>query len=131
MNGYCLKDEYRDASNKLFFESLDLYITYFNPNSYEYNITKDDFNKSINQLKKFINAALKGHIDYIDPSHVELNELLKIISKQKTDFDRINLYLFINGNSNHDLEKITIKGFEDLDIFVHVWDITRFFKIYE
>ncbi len=131
LNGYCLKDEYKTDSNKVFFETLDLYITFFNPKTYEYNIGKEDFNKSINQLKKFLNAALKGHIDYIDPSHVELNELLKLISKQKEDFDRINLYLFINGNSNHDLEKVTLKGFENLDIFIHVWDITRFFKINE
>ena len=131
INGYCLKDEFKDDSNKVYFETLDLFITYFNKSSYEYNISKEDFNKSINQIKKFLNAALKGHIDYIDPSQTELNQLLKIITKQKSNFDRINIYLLINGNSNHDLEKITIKGFEDLDVFVHVWDIPRFYKLSE
>lgn len=131
INGYCLKDEFKDDSNKVYFETLDLFITYFNKTSYDYNITKDDFNKSINQIKKFLNAALKGHIDYIDPAQTELNQLLKIILKQKANFDRINIYFLINGNSNHDLEKITIKGFDDLDIFVHVWDIPRFYKLSE
>ena len=131
INGYCLKDEFKDDSNKVYFETLDLFITYFNKNSYDYNITKDDFNKSINQIKKFLNAALKGHIDYIDPSQTELCQLLKIILKQKANFDRINIYFLINGNSNHDLEKITIKGYEDLDVFVHVWDIPRFYKLSE
>lgn len=131
INGYCLKDEFKDDSNKVYFETLDLFITYFNKTSYDYNITKDDFNKSINQIKKFLNAALKGHIDYIDPAQTELNQLLKIILKQKVNFDRINIYFLINGNSNHDLEKITIKGFDDLDIFVHVWDIPRFYKLSE
>lgn len=131
INGYCLKDEFKDNSNKVYFETLDLFITYFNKTSYDYNITKDDFNKSINQIKKFLNAALKGHIDYIDPAQTELNQLLKIILKQKANFDRINIYFLINGNSNHDLEKITIKGFDDLDIFVHVWDIPRFYKLSE
>lgn len=131
INGYCLKDEFKDDSNKVYFETLDLFITYFNKTSYDYNITKDDFNKSINQIKKFLNAALKGHIDYIDPAQTELNQLLKIILKQKSNFDRINIYFLINGNSNHDLEKITIKGFDDLDIFVHVWDIPRFYKLSE
>jgi hypothetical protein len=131
INGYCLKDEFKDDSNKVYFETLDLFITYFNKTSYDYNITKDDFNKSINQIKKFLNAALKGHIDYIDPAQSELNQLLKIILKQKANFDRINIYFLINGNSNHDLEKITIKGFDDLDIFVHVWDIPRFYKLSE
>ena len=131
INGYCLKDEFKDDSNKVYFETLDLFITYFNKTSYDYNITKDDFNKSINQIKKFLNAALKGHIDYIDPAQTELNQLLKIILKQKANFDRINIYFLINGNSNHDLEKIAIKGFDDLDIFVHVWDIPRFYKLSE
>ncbi len=129
INGYCLKDEFKDDSNKVYFETLDLFITHFNKTSYDYNITKDDFNKSINQIKKFLNAALKGHIDYIDPAQTELNQLLKIIVKQKANFDRINIYFLINGNSNHDLEKIAIKGFDDLDIFVHVWDIPRFYKV--
>ena len=106
INGYCLKDEFKDDSNKVYFETLDLFITHFNKTSYDYNITKDDFNKSINQIKKFLNAALKGHIDYIDPAQTELNQLLKIIVKQKANFDRINIYFLINGNSNHDLEKI-------------------------
>ncbi|KDN55311.1 AIPR family protein [Flavobacterium seoulense] len=131
INGYCLKDEFKDDSNKVYFETLDLFITFYNQNSYDYNITKDDFNKSINQIKKFLNAALKGHIDYVDPAQTELNQLLKIIIKQKSNFDRMNIYFLINGNSNHDLEKVTIKGFEDLDVFVHVWDIPRFYKLSE
>lgn len=131
INGYCLKDEFKDDSNKVYFETLDLFITFYNQTSYEYNITKDDFNKSINQIKKFLNAALKGHIDYVDPAQTELNQLLKIIIKQKSDFDRINILFLINGNSNHDLEKVTIKGLEDLDVFVHVWDIARFYKLSE
>lgn len=131
INGYCLKDEFKDESNKMYFETLDLFITFYNQTSYDYNITKDDFNKSINQIKKFLNAALKGHIDYVDPAQTELNQLLKIITKQKSDFGRINIFFLINGNSNHDLEKVTIKGFEDSDIFVHVWDIPRFYKLSE
>lgn len=131
INGYCLKDEFKDDSNKVYFETLDLFITYFNQSSYDYNITKDDFNKSINQIKKFLNAALKGHIDYVDPAQAELNQLLKIIIKQKANFDRINIFFLINGNSNHDLEKVVIKGFDDLDVFVHVWDVPRFYKLSE
>lgn len=131
INGYCLKDEFKDDSNKVYFETLDLFITYYNHNSYDYNIQKIDFDKSINQIKKFINAALKGHIDYVDPAQTELNQLLKIIVKQKTNFDRINIFFLINGNSNYELEKVSIKGYEDLDVFIHVWDIPRFYKLSE
>ena len=83
VNGYCLKDEFKDDDGKLYFETLDLFITHFNSSTYEYNITKEDFTKSLNQIRKFLNAALKGAIDYVDPAKTELNELIKIIGRQK------------------------------------------------
>jgi len=128
INGYCLKDLFKDENNKMYFETLDLFITNYRIDSYEYNITKDEYTKSLNQIKRFINSALKRHIDYIDHSHTELNELIKIIGKQGNDFDRINVYFLINGFSNHDKEKIEISN---VDVFVHTWDISRLFKISE
>lgn len=126
INGYCLKDLFKDENKKEYFETLDLFITNYKIDSYEHNITKDDYTKSLNQIKRFINSALKRHIDYIDPSHIELNELIKIIGKQGNDFDRINVYFLINGFSNHDKEKIDVT---DVDVFVHTWDVSRLFKI--
>jgi hypothetical protein len=126
INGYCLKDLFNDENKKEYFETLDLFITNYRIDSYEHNITKEEYTKSLNQIKRFINSALKRHIDYIDPSHTELNELIKIIGKQGNDFDRINVYFLINGFSNHDKEKIEVA---DVDVFVHTWDVSRLFKI--
>ena len=131
INGYCLKDNYKDENNKTYYETLDLFITNYKNDNYEYNISKDEFNKTINQIKKFLNAALKKQITYLDSSKTELLELIKVIEIQGVNFDRINIYVLINGNSNHEIEKITIKNFEEIDILVHVWDIQRFFKIKE
>lgn len=131
LNGYCLKEEFKDDDGKLYFETLDLFITHFNSSTYEYNITKEDFTKSLNQIRKFLNAALKGAIDYVDPAKMELNELIKIIGRQKKRFDRINIFFLINGTANYDAEKLSIKGYEDLDIFVQIWDIPRFYKLSE
>lgn len=131
INGYCLKDQFKDDENKTHYETLDLFITHFNNNNYEYNITKVDFDKSLNQITKFLNSALKKHIDYIDKSNFELYELIKIIGKQSINFDRINIFYLINGVSKYDIEKIIIKSFEDLNVFVQVWDNKRFYKIYE
>jgi len=128
INGYCLKDLFKDENKKENFETLDLFITNYKVDSFEHNITKDDFTKSLNQIKRFINAAIKRHIDYIDPSHTELNELIKIIGKQGNDFDRINVYFLINGFSNHEKEKIDVA---EVDVFVHTWDVSRLFKINE
>lgn len=127
INGFCLKDFVKDENKKEYYETLDLFITFYK-NEYDYNITKDDYTKTLNQIKRFINAALKRHIDYIDKAHEELYHLIEIIGKQGKDFDRINVYFLINGFSNHDKEKIEIA---DADVFVHTWDIARLFKINE
>lgn len=104
-----------------------MFISFFK-SEYDYNITKDDFTKSLNQIKRFINSSLKRHIDYIDKAHAELYHLIGIIGKQGKDFDRINVYFLINGFSNHEKEKIEIA---DADVFVHTWDVTRLFKLNE
>ncbi|MFL0353160.1 AIPR family protein [Xanthomarina sp. GH4-25] len=132
INGYCLKDAYKDDSNKSYFETLELFITYYNTDDYDYNILSTEFTKTLNQIKKFLNGAIKRHIDYIDASNDELVELLKIIGKQNHLFDRVNIYLLMNGNSNQKVDKIKLKGIdENISINLHVWDINRFFRINE
>ena len=127
INGFCLKDLAKDENKKEYYETLDLFITFYK-NEYDYNITKDDYTKSLNQIKRFINSALKRHIDYIDKAHTELYHLIGAIGKQGKEFDRINVYFLINGFSNHEKEKIEIA---DADVFVHTWDVARLFKINE
>lgn len=127
INGFCLKDFVKDENKKEYYETLDLFLAFYK-NEYDYNITKDDYTKSLNQIKRFINAALKRHIDYIDKAHTELYHLIETIGKQGKDFDRINVYFLINGFSNHDKEKIEIA---DADVFVNTWDVSRLFKINE
>jgi hypothetical protein len=127
INGFSLKDFVKDENKKEYYETLDLFITFYR-NEYDYNITKDDYTKSLNQIKRFINSALKRHIDYIDRAHSELLHLIGIMGKQGSDFDRINVYFLINGFSNHDKEKIEIAN---ADVFVHTWDVARLFKVNE
>ena len=131
INGYCLKDQIKDDSNKTYFETLDLFITSFRNDDYEYSFNNTSvYDRTINQIKKFVNEAFKRHIDYIDSSHSELCELIKIIGKQGKDFDRININLLVNGFSEIEKHKAEIKGI-DVDIFIHTWDISRMFKINE
>lgn len=129
INGYCLKDQFKDENNKTYFETLDLFITYFRNDDYGYSFNDTSvYDRTINQIKKFINDAYKRHINYIDHSHSELYELIKIIEKQGKNFDRINIILLINGFSEIEKNRIEIKGV-DVDIFVHTWDIVRLYKI--
>ena len=127
LNGFCLKDLVKDENKKEYYETLDLFITYFK-SDYEYNIPTAEYTKSLNQIKRFVNSALKRQIDYIDKSHTELYHLIEVIGKQGKDFDRINVYFLINGFSNQEKEKIEIA---EIDVFVNTWDVSRLFKINE
>ncbi|WP_442587461.1 AIPR family protein [Pedobacter sp. AW31-3R] len=127
INGYALRDSYKDESKKTYYETLDLFITQYQQD-YDYTITKDVFTKGLNQLKRFLNGALKGHIDYLEPSNT-IAELVKLIYRQGHSFDRINIYYLINGSSYQKADKIVIKGFQDLGVYLHVWDIQRFFRL--
>ena len=127
INGYSLGDLSHDENKNEYYETLDLFVTFYK-SEYDYKITKDDYFKSLNQLKRFINSALKRHIDYIDKSHTELYHLIGTIGKQGKDFDRINIHFLINGFANHEKEKIEIA---DADVFIHTWDLDRLFKINE
>ena len=131
LNGYCLQDQFKDDNNKICYTTLILFITNFVTDdqiAYNYNISKEDYTKAINQIKRFINAALKRHIDYLDASQTELIQLIKIIENQATEFDRIKVFFLINGFSNHEKEKFDIAGIE---VQIETWDISRLFKINE
>jgi hypothetical protein len=129
VNGYCLRDTFKEDKGRTYFETLDLFISFFQTDYY-YNVSKDVFTKTLNQIKRFLNAALKGHIDYVDPAH-EICELIKLIKRQSHDFDRVNIYFLTNGTCSHSIEQIQLKGFEELGIYVNVWDINRFFRLSE
>ena len=131
INGYCFRDSFKDDNGKEYFETLDLFVSFYKINDYNYNILKSDFEKTTNQIKRFINAALKKHIDYIDSSKEELVEVIKIIEKSSELIDRINVYFLVNGSCGHNNPTIKINGYENLLINSHIWDIQRLFRINE
>ena len=53
INGFCLKDFVKDENKKEYYETLDLFITYYK-NEYNYNLSKDDFTKTLNQIKRLM-----------------------------------------------------------------------------
>lgn len=131
INGYGFRDSFKEESGKSYFETLDLFITHFRNDDYGYSFNNSQvYDRTINQIKKFINEAFKKHIDYIDKSHTELYEFIKLIEKQGKFFHRINIYLLVNGFSDIEKNKTEIKGISS-DIFVHTWDIMRLFRINE
>lgn len=129
INGYCFRDAYTDENKKTYYETLDLFVTQYR-NEYDFTVTKDVFTRDLNLIKRFINAAFKGHINYLDPSH-ELNGLVRTLSREGKAFDRINVFYLSNGVANQQKEKFEIKGLEYQTFYLHVWDISRLYRLSE
>jgi len=120
INGYAIRDG---------FETLDLFITHYRDTNDLYNLKKAEFEDLIKYSTKFANAAIKGYLDEIDPSHTAW-ALAKLIHDHHKTFDRINIFLLSNGNIAHDPpSNLRLKSFENLKIIFHVWDIERFHRL--
>ena len=119
INGYAIEDG---------FESVDLFITHYVDTNEIYSLRKPNFDGLLKWSTKFLNAALKGHLDEIEPS-TEAYGLASLMKKHNDDFIRINIFVISNGNIPFDAPKINIKGFNDLLINVHIWDLERLHRL--
>ena len=119
INGYAVEEG---------FESVDLFITHFVDINEIYSLRKPEFDGLLKWSTKFLNAALKGHLDDIEQS-TEAYGLANLIQKYRQDFIRVNIFLLSNGNIPFDAPKTSIKGFEDLLINVHIWDLERLHRL--
>ena len=121
INGYSIEDG---------FESVDLFITHYSDTNEIYSLRKPEFDGLLKWSTKFLNAALKGHLDEIEPS-TEAYGLAGLMQKHNKDFIRINIFIISNGNIPFDAPKTKIKGFDDLLINVHIWDLERLHRLSE
>lgn len=120
INGYALDEG---------FETLDIFIASFRDTSEHYKITKPDFEKMIKWSTGFVNAALKGYLDEIEPSS-EAYGLAQIIGRNKKDLVRINIFLISNGIISHDPPKnFKLRNLEDFTFNFHIWDSERLFRL--
>jgi hypothetical protein len=120
INGYAIDDSC---------ESVDLFISHYVDCLDIYSIKKNDFENLIKWITKFLNAALKGHLDDIEPS-TEAYGLAKIIRDNRNELVRVNLFLLANGNVPFDTPRNhEIKGFEGLVLNIQIWDLDRLHRL--
>jgi hypothetical protein len=119
INGYAIEDG---------FESVDLFITHYVDTNEIYVLKKPDFDGLLKWSTKFLNAALKGHLDEIEPS-TEAFGLASIMKKYNDDFIRINIFILSNGNIPFDAPQTSINGFDDLQININIWDLERLHRL--
>jgi hypothetical protein len=120
INGYALEEGY---------ENIDIFISHYRDTNELYRMPKVDFDKLIKWSTSFINAALKGYLNEIEPS-TEAYGLAKILQKQKKDIIRVNIFILSNGEIPHDPPtKFSLKNLEDILINFKVWDVERLHRL--
>lgn len=110
-------------------ESLDLFITLYRDTRNLFNLNKAETQGLLKQLSRFAANSLKGYDDTIDKSHPAFS-LHKDIKKHCKHFDRINLFILTNGHVTYEPpQDHEIKGFDDIAVIIHIWDIERIYRL--
>lgn len=122
INGYAIEEG---------LETLDIFITSFKDSAELYRVSKPDFDNLLKWATSFVNLALKGYLEDIEPSS-EAYGLAQLMSKNKKDLIRVNIFVLSNGNIPHDPPKnFTLKNLENYTINFHVWDVERLHRLSE
>ena len=120
INGYALEEGY---------ENIDIFISSYRDTNELYRLGKADFEKLQKWSSGFVNAALKGHLEDIEPS-IEAYGLASILKKNINNIIRVNIFILSNGDIPHDPpNNFKLKGLEDILISFKIWDIERLHRL--
>lgn len=120
INGYALEEGY---------ENIDIFISHYVDTNQHYKVLKADFDKLIKWPTAFVNAALKGHLNEVEPSS-EAYGLARILSQNRNDIIRVRIFLISNGEITYDTPKdFQLKNMEEILIRFEIWDIDRLHRL--
>lgn len=120
INGYALEEGY---------ENIDIFISNYVDTNETYRVSKIDFEKLIKWSTGFVNAALKGHLDEIEPS-TEAYGLATILRQQRNEIVRIRVFILTNGEIPHDPPKdFKLNKLEEILFKFEIWDIERLHRL--
>jgi len=120
INGYALEEGY---------ENIDIFISSYRDPNELYRLTKAEFDKLIKWSTGFVNAALKGYLDEIEPSS-EAYGLATVLKKERKKIIRVNVFILSNGDIPHDPpNNFKLKSLEEILINFNIWDIERLHRL--
>jgi hypothetical protein len=120
INGYALEEGY---------ENIDIFISSYKDTNQLYRLGKAEFEKLQKWSTGFVNAALKGYLEDIEPS-TEAYGLASILNKNRNDIIRVNVFILSNGDIPHDPpNNFKLKSLEDILVSFKIWDIERLHRL--
>ncbi len=120
INGYALEEGY---------ENIDIFISSYKDTNEQYRLSKTDFEKLTKWSSGFVNAALKGYLEDIEPS-TEAYGLASILHKNRNEIIRVNIFILSNGDIPHEPPtNFKLKSLEEILISFKIWDIERLHRL--
>jgi hypothetical protein len=120
INGYALEEGY---------ENVDIFISSYRDTNEFYKIAKADFERLIKWSTSFLNSAIKGYLEDIEPS-VEAFGLATILNKHRNNIIRVNIFVLSNGEIPYDPPTdFKLKHLEEILINFKIWDIERLHRL--
>ncbi len=120
INGYALEEGY---------ENIDIFISSYKDTNELYRLGKADFEKLQKWATGFVNAALKGYLEDVEPS-TEAYGLASILHKNRNNIIRVNVFILSNGDIPHDPpNNFKLKSLEDILVNFKIWDIERLHRL--
>ena len=116
-------------------ETLDLFVSVYNPSDQVFNLTKKLFESTITQAQRFLQTAGRGYFKEIEESS-EVFDLAYRIHKDREEIIRINIFIISNYIVPHDFpfEK-TIRSLgrdkkKKVLAHIHLWDLERLYRLW-
>lgn len=120
INGYAIEEGY---------ENIDIFISSYRDSNELYRLTKADFDKLIKWSTGFVNAALKGYLEDIEPAS-EAYGLASVLYKNRNEIVRVNTFILCNGEIQYDPPiNFKLKNLEEILINFKIWDIERLHRL--
>lgn len=123
VNGYALYENY---------ETLDLFITIYNPGENILSVSKPDADKALDRLTKFFrNAIYKDYVNEIEESSeiFDLAHTLANVREVNEFLTRVNIFLITNGEVKSEINQTAkVAGYP---VFYRIIDINFLYNLSE
>ena len=117
VNGYALSENY---------ETLDLFVTFYNGTNEPAKVFKDDITSAVNQCTRFLKNAVNGYVDEIEESS-PIFDLALTIKRYSEALVRVNIFVLTDGFAiSNAPEETDLRG---ILINYHLRDLTYLYRL--
>ncbi|TGD81694.1 AIPR family protein [Hymenobacter wooponensis] len=120
INGYALSED---------FETVDLFITFFQETTEARSFVKTDVTTAANQSERFLKNVFNGYRDEIDES-APAYELAQVLFDNAGKVVRARIFILTNARLTSDAALPDRRLNQTVQVQYHIWDLDRFHRLW-